>query len=502
MHLKQSFAAGGNCLAVFFILGGLWFATAGVAQGDDVSTVLPMATPINITVEPGARQSFAGFGASLGNWNGEYQQLPATNRVALSKMLWQDLNFKILRLWFNTFQFRPQPGAHDLSQFRKNYLDSGIIADAKKNGVRTLLLAPTGVPDAMKEKRPDGSFAFKAGEEKNYAVLLADFIKQLKDETGVLLDVTGIQNEPNDNERFSPQQIVAVAKHLRRELDARGLAIVQIIAPENANADDVLCDQVDALKNDTAAWKSLLGIASHSYNMAATDEVAQRIAGADGRNLKEYWMTEASDNGPEAPGNAFLAASLASRFLNDMNHRVTHWIHFLGFELADPKDNATRILAFEIKPPRTTVFTKYFYYQQLSRTFDVGAVFRRSQSSLESGMTWTYGKKPRLTVAAARNPDGSWGLGLCNYTADNFDKVQGWSDGKWNREQGGFTPAQPIMVTVQVSELKDSGKIPFAVHHSSAALKTENSGTVTMHNGEVILRVNPLELVTLRSMTR
>ena len=85
-------------------------------------------------------------------------------------------------------------------------MDSGLIADAKKEGVTTLLLGPDGLPDAMKEKLPDGKTALKASEVDNYALLLADFIQRLRDETGVLLNATGVQNEPNDNERFSPRK--------------------------------------------------------------------------------------------------------------------------------------------------------------------------------------------------------------------------------------------------------------------------------------------------------
>jgi O-glycosyl hydrolase len=486
--------------ALLFV-GGLLLTTNGYTQVGGVATAQPTAESMTITVEAGARQRFAGFGASLGNWAGEYQQLPATKRAALSQMLWRDLNFKILRLWFNTFQFRPQPGARDLSAFRKNYVDSGLITDAKQNGVTTLLLAPDGLPDSMKEKRAGGGVSFKAGEEENYAVLLADFIQQLKDETGVRLDATGVQNEPNDNEQFSPQQIVAVVKHLRRELDRRGLQSVAIIAPEHASADGVLYEQVDALKSDPTAWAALAGIASHSYNMCASGEIARRLAGPDERNLKTYWMTEASDNGPEEAGDVLRAASLAGRFLNDMNHRVTHWIHFLGFEVADPKDNATRIIAYDLQPSRTVVFAKYFYYQQLARTFDVGALFRQGRSSLEGEMAWEFGQKPRLTAAAAQNPDGSWGIGLCNYTADRFDQVN-WSDAKWNREQGGHTPGQTFQVTVQVPELRELGDIAFKVHRRSADHPNTSEDSATMRKGEITLRVAPLELVTLRSGKR
>jgi O-glycosyl hydrolase len=489
-----------NFTAILLFLGCSLFAARGDAQNHAGGFAEGQPASVTITVEPGARQCFAGFGASLGNWNGEYQQLPATNRAELSTKLWHDLNFKILRLWFNTFQFRPQPGAHDLSQFRKSYVDSGLIADAKKNGVTTLLLAPDGLPDSMKAKGPDGRVSFKTGAEEDYAVLLADFIKQLKDETGVLLNVTGVQNEPNDKERFSPQQIVSVVKYLRHELDARGLQNVQIIATENASADGVFYNQVDALQSDPAAWKALAGVASHSYNMAATDDIARRIAASDGRNFKEYWMTEASDNGPESPGDVLRAASLACRFLNDMNHRVTHWIHFLGFDVADPKDNATRIIAYTLQPPGMTIFAKYFYYQQLAHAFDVGAIFRASQSSLEGGMTWSFGKKPRLIAAAAQNPDGSWGIGLCNYTTEGFTAVTNWGDEKWNREQGGFTPGQTMTVTVRVPELKTRGNIRFALNRSNHLLQNASDSPVTMRDGEVTLRIAPLELVTLRSM--
>ena len=72
--------------ALLFV-GWLGLTASGRAQVVEVAAALPAVEPMTITVEPGARQRFAGFGASLGNWGGEYQQLPATNRAALSRML-------------------------------------------------------------------------------------------------------------------------------------------------------------------------------------------------------------------------------------------------------------------------------------------------------------------------------------------------------------------------------------------------------------------------------
>lgn len=472
-------------------LVGLALATSCHAQ----QPVVPQRQEpeaIAITVQPGARQTFQGFGTSLGNWGADYQKLQPTERTALSRLLWHDLRFKILRLWFNTNEYAPERGGHNIKRFRSNYVDSGIIADARQQGVTTLLLAPDGLPLYMQEKRPDGGLQLKESEVANYAALLANFIQQLKRETGITLDVTGIQNEPNDNERFTPAQIVEVVKYLRTDLDARGLSGVKIIAPEHASADGVLYDAVDKLKANAQAWQALAGVASHSYNMAATAEIARRVEGTG----KAYWMTEASDNGAEAPGDAIRATSLASRFLNDMNHRVTHWIHFLGFEVPDPKDNATRILAFTTGPLQTTVFQKYYYYHQLSDAFGVGAILRQSLSSLEGDMTWTYGKKPRLTAATAKNPDGSWAIGLSNFTAPQFSDAN--KTGQWDTDQGGYA-ARTFAVTVQVPELAGVAALPFAIHRSSARSQNQSDGTAMMHNGKITVIVAPLELMTLRA---
>ena len=456
--------------------------------------------PITITVAAGERQTFGGFGASVGNWGGTYQKLSAEERTTLSRMLWHDLKFKTLRMWFDTDQYAPTRGAHDMTEFRRMYVDSGLIADARKQGVTTLLLAPEHLPEYMKGPQADGKAPLREEEVSNYAVMVADFIERLKKEGGVQIDVTGVQNEPNVNELFSEAQIVSIVKQLRSELDKRGLQSVKIIGSEHASVDGLFYKQLDALKSDPAAWNDMVGIASHSYNMAATAQAADTIAAPNGRNTKQYWMTEASDNGPEDPGNIARAISLSARFLNDVNHRVTHWIHFLGIEADDTKDNATRIISYTAQPYKSTVFQKYYTYQQLADTFDVGAVFRASQSSLEGDMTWTFGKKPRVTAATAKNPDGTWCIGISNYTADSFSGVQGWSDDNWNSSQGGNTPAQTFPVMVHIDELKNSGDVPFVLHRTNKTANNAKQENVTMKNGDVTVNVASLELVTLRSL--
>ncbi len=455
-------------------------------------------SPITITVADGARQTFQGFGTSLGNWEGKYQKLAPDERAKLSDWLWHDLKFNSLRLWMNIHEYAPTPGARDLSVFRRCYVDSRIIADARSRGVKTLLLAPEGLAGYMKEAQSDGGRGIKQTELAGYTTVLADFISQLKKETGISIEATGIQNEPNVSDRFTPVQMVECVKLLRAELDRRDLPAVKIIAPEQANCDDGYYRQIELLKKDPVAWGALAGVSSHSYNMAVTDQAAAFVAAADGTNLKDYWMNEASDNGAEELGDHRRAASLAARYLNDMNHRVTHWMHFLGFEVNDPRDNATRIIAYEADPFRAKRFQKFATYRQLSHAFDMGAVFRDSTSSEGGDMTWTYGKKPRLTAAAARNPDGTWAVGVANYTADDFRGVQGWSDDAWNVSQGGHTPAQSFSVTVRIEELRREKETRFRVCHSAS--EPTDPEFVIFREGEATIEVGSLEVVTLRSV--
>ena len=471
----------------------LLLACALTTSGARAQNAVPANEKIAVTVQSGARQTFAGLGVSQGNWGRDYQKLGAPERAQLSKMLFGDLKLKSLRLWINLNEYAPDENARTTADFRARYIDSGLIADARKNGVVDLLLAPDNAPPYLKTKRDGGPQDFIIARENlpAYAAVIAEFIAQIQRETGVLIGVTGLQNEPNDLDRIAPQDFGVAVTSLRAALDARGLQAVQIIAPEQANVDWTMEQAVEAIKSDAPAWNALSGIASHSYNMAATEKIAQFIAAPDGSNLKSYWQTESSANGPEAEGDNLQAASLAARFLSDMNHRVTHWIHFIGAEVPDPNDNATRILAYTTNPLQITKFAKYDYYRALSQTFEVGARFRRSMSDREGEMTWTYGPKPRVTVAAARNPDGTWGIGICNFTAPNFAEKpdnSGYANGY---------RAQTFDVKIQVPELKNA---IFSVHRNGENAK-ESGQALMMRNGILTIpNVAPLELVTLRSV--
>jgi len=456
-------------------------ATAQAASSDTVI----------ITVSPGARQTFGGFGTSQnGDFGGEYTSLNKDQKRLLSRLVWRDARMNTLRMWFSPTDYAPAPGKHDISTFARRFIDSGIIREAQAAGCKTLLLIPEEAPAYMGDAQAG---LLKESEYGNYGALLADFIKQVKDEHGIRIQATGLLNELNDRKfRIPPEKVPAAVKALRQALDARGLRDVKIVAPENANVDGVLYKAFDSLVADPEAWRSLYAFASHSYNNSTTNEIAEKIGAAGG---KEYWMTEASANGPEQLGDTQAAASAASRVLNDLNHRVTRWIWFLGYEPADPNDDQTRLIRYHAHPFQYELLEPYYYLKQLSETFGVGAVCRRATSSLEGDMTYTFGKKPRITAAAAKNPDGTWAIGISNYTSPNFKDDDDPKD--FNLHNSGYA-AMTYQVTVNVAELAGTQTKTFRVHRSSKSNNLPDE-TVVMYNGQITLSVEPLQLITMRS---
>ncbi len=251
--------------------------------------LIAQGEPVKITVQSGMRQTFGGMGTSQNNFQSPYNKLTPERRALLARLLFGDLRLKILRLWWDVPTFAPPSGPRNPAPFAEAYITSGIIADARANGVTTLLLAPDHVPSELREDPAKPDSPIKASATQTYAGLIAEFIQLLRDKYKVQINVTGIANEPP---WFTPQTMVATVRALRSELDKRGLKQVGIVATEQSNNDAVTDKFLAALKADAGAWNSLTGIATHSYNMAAREAEAGFVAGANGRNSREFWITE------------------------------------------------------------------------------------------------------------------------------------------------------------------------------------------------------------------
>jgi hypothetical protein len=419
-----------------------------------------------LTVQSGAKQTFDGFGASQVQ---DDATIPEAARSRIEGMVYHDLGAKILRLWVGS---APDVSESRMKQmFYATYVDTDVISRITRQGVSTLLLAP-----ARGESEP-------ADDLHAYAAKLAQFILDIKTERGIAIQATGIANEPL---HWTPEEVEATVRYLRDELKRRGLDSVQIVAPECAEADSDCDRKLDALRKAPESWSGLGAIASHSYNMAATGNEASRTAG------KPYWMTEASDNGNETAENMSRAATIAARFLNDVNHGVTDWVYFIGFSFSDDvaadKDNATKLAVWNRSSKSIFTPLKYYYLKQLLSTFDSGAVFRTTISDTESDMPYSSGLKPAINAAAAVNPDGSWSISVVNDTGSCCkSKISDWHT------------ATTYKVRINVNELHSARSKEFTLYRSKANCHFKKSGSVNMTHGSMTVVVSPGELISLRS---
>ena len=420
---------------------------------------------LNVATQPA--QTLEGFGCSMVALR--KTAMPESARAEMFDRVFGDLHMNVLRLWVEANTNRT--AAQMKADFYQTYVDGGLIADAQKRGVTTLLLAPARGENPPSEPMPE------------YARKLKDFIHDVKAERGIKINVTGIANEPGG---FKPEQMAEAVRVLRQELDAGNLKDVQIIAPEWASADDSALRSIAGIKADPVAWAALRGIATHSYNMAATPKFPATIAGTD----KQYWMTEASDNGNESEIDANRAATITARFLNDLNCGVTHWVYFIGFfdspDVTRDNDNATKLMVYDLKQQRIFRHLKFDWFRQLRAAFPNGSRIYPLKAQPGGDLVYTYGQKPWLNAVAARRADGGWSLGMVSLCGVGPDT----NISKWH-------PATALDVTWEVAPLAGKGIIAFNVFRSNDTERFVPAGEATMTDGKLTLSLRPGELVTL-----
>jgi O-glycosyl hydrolase len=483
-------------------------ATAGLAH----PTFADPLRAIQLTASAGERQSLQAIGAGYTPvaYQG-YRQLSDTRKAELAEMFWSGLDFNATRWFVRLGDYAPTLGARDLdAAYGTPYRD--LIDAAVAQGVDTFAVSGDNAPDYMLR---DQTFYDRRGSPftkrvlrddmvAEHAAVLADYALDVRETYGVSINALTLQNEPDIGEQpgaiyYTPEEMVAGVKALRAALDNRGLQSVRVIGPETANVDGTAFAMLDALRDDGEAWQALGGIAGHSYNMAATPTMYAHTEGG----TRDYWQTEASTLGPEAPGDYQNAASIATRFLNDMNHGVTHWFHFLGDAENDPNDDGTRIIPYDPDAPGddwATPLTKYHYFQQLTDAFDLGATFRATDSSLDGDMVWSYGRKPRVTFSTAVNPDGSVALALTNFTDESFPGDEPQTQSDFASYNAGYL-AESFEVTIFVEDLADAGEVWFTLSVSDPMGERLNAlqQSVRMTDGFLTFEIDPLQLVTLRS---
>jgi hypothetical protein len=193
----------------------------------------------------------------------------------------------------------------------------------------------------------------------------------------------------------------------------------------------------------------------------------------------------------------------------DLNHLCNVWMFYVGIKgvesdwrMSGHQNTAFYMILYRTEEQDWNYLLKSWYFKQASATIKPGAIVRRASTNLlqtnpekydlktDSTMVYAYGRKAPLYLASAVNTDGSWGIGLTNFTGDIIDTPLTMA----------FPPVS-FRLTVTIEELADSGDIGFTLHRCNAtAPYIHNEGTVLMHDGMVSIdSIGPFDMITLLS---
>ena len=329
------------------------------------------------------------------------------------------------------------------------------------------------------------------GDPEEHARAMAEDMRVMRDDYGIRITASGVVNEPNakDWKIVPASHYVPLAIAMRRELEARGLGDVTTIGPEFASADEEARTWLDAIAGDPEALAATDAFGTHSYNMAATPEFADRVL----RNGLQYWMTEAG--GPERPDasaehdHAF-AASVSARFLNDINQGVSHWVWFLGLG-EGTRDPYQKLVMCEGPCATTDRIYKnasYHHAQLVSRGLPARQRDApRHERPAGAGRRWSGATAPsrrcRPRPAAAR-------------TAASRSR---WSTTRpaSRAARTSWDAPTDYQVTFAVPELAGPGSLELDLCRTNAEVQAQCGETALLEDGRVTVELESLELITL-----
>jgi hypothetical protein len=420
------------------------------------------AASATLTVGTEPRQTFKGFGFSFEQGT-PYADLSDEHRALVDQLLFRDLNTTVIRLWYGPGE--PEP-------LRDDFLAAGVIDGALRNGVEEILLAPWDY----------------LGNPEAHARQIAEDVRIIREDYGIPITATGLINEPSskDWKILPPEHFIPLQVAIRRELDARGLSDVTILSPEWASADRAARGWFDVVETSPEAMASFDAFATHSYNMAAAPDLADRVL----KHNKDYWVTEAG--GPKRDGSAEFAydfaATASSRFLNDLNNGVTHWIWFIGLSHTS-RDVYQKLVMCEGECASTNrIYENYTYHhiKQVTSAFKPGTEMRHVTSDLPRfpDLHYTYGPKPPLQAAAGVAPDGRWVVAVVNDTVGGSRRIASWEDPK------------TYVVTIEVPELEDVPGLAFDLCRTNAEVRMD-CDSIDLVAGRATLEIVSSELITL-----
>ena len=159
-----------------------------------------------LTVGSEPQQRFEGFGFSFEHDN-PYGLLSEERRAEVDRLLYDELDTRIIRLWYAA---GPARGA------ARRLQASGIIPRA---------LAAAASPSCCSRPR-----RLSSATPTSTPARIAEDIRVMRDDYGIRITTTGVINEPDaeDWKLLPASDYVPLTIALRRELDARGLGDVKV----------------------------------------------------------------------------------------------------------------------------------------------------------------------------------------------------------------------------------------------------------------------------------
>ncbi len=466
------------------------------AAAADEAVEIPVQN-YDITVETDERQTYEGFGFSMASSSGSHDSRSDWEKEKIAQYGYDDLKVEALRLWLPNKSTFVSADKINLMPFINQY-KSGFLDIAKKRGIKLLLAPQDHFPDFLKGEDVNPDTGKKQGwgggvrpsMADTYAKLLAMVVRDLKFEYDVPIYATGIANEPSN---MSAQSMALIIPALRKYLDEFDCSEVFIVAPELANNDWRAIEFFDYFKARPEAWSNIDMLSTHSYNMSVTEQIGKYT---DELESKRFWQTESSITHYDDSAGYGVAVTTAARFINDLNHWCTLWMHFQG--ISSGTTERTSVSGWNGAKREPEHKKMYWYIKQIVDTYDKGAIFYHSISDQLGEMEYTYGIKCPLYCATAQNPDGTWAICVLNAT-DTVMREAEQPMSKFRKEN--VLRADTVMnVKLNVLGLAESGTQKFKVMRSGKEGLYEEVSEITAEDGVINLTLQPGDLYSLRSV--
>jgi hypothetical protein len=426
----------------------------------------------NLRISSEEMQEFFGLGFSIHNAKTYF--LPANASVRQKLYTETFSGFNTISFW----SYIENPSTRDL-----------VVAEAKKYGLKRIIVNPTGYPLTPLEH---ANQQFK--DLKEYLI------------AGYPVYGTTIMNKSNtdesDTHRQTPEFLAECAKLLKAKLDSAGFTEILIGGPSTIEWSPYIDPTLHGAAhgygfqpgdnmmylNGMIADQDALNVMSafdfQSYGWSITEEI-QTIAGL---HKKELWVSlSATDGENNNNGDPILGPISASNLLANINHGVKHWNYWVWDQLANFSTGELN--------KRGKVL------QQLGKNFKEGAVVRKCLSDpykSTSQMFWNYydvnnpaqNKQPELVAAAAKNKDNSFVIGMVNLTGIHAQHFY---------SKYFVNEAAIINANITIDEMKPNAVGLFQIQRTKTDGSTTQSGTAFMKKNALKLSVASTELVILKA---